>query len=55
METLIVISVASLSVGMIAGMAIVGRHVEHECEVAYLTGHVDGYGKAMDDCGEVLL
>jgi hypothetical protein len=35
--------------GFIIGMMVAGRHVERECEMAYLTGHVDGYRKAEDD------
>jgi len=40
-------------VGFLFGMAVAGRHVDRECEMAYLTGHVDGYGKAVADGGEV--
>ena len=55
MEIIIATAVVSGSVGCIAGMVIVGRHFELECEQAYLTGHVDGYRKAQDDAGEVPL
>jgi len=30
------------------------RH-DHEVEMGYLTGHVDGYGAAVNDIGEVAL
>ena len=54
MTTLAIVSgIFGLSIGMIAGLFLAGRHVELECETAYLSGHVDGYGKAMLDAGEV--
>lgn len=54
METLaIVTGIFGLSIGIIVGMFLAGRHIEFECETAYLTGHVDGYAKAMADAGEV--
>jgi hypothetical protein len=53
MELLIAAGFIGVAVGAIFGMFIVGRHVEWECEQAYLTGHVDGYRKAEDDSGEV--
>ena len=49
MELAIAIAVVSAATGCIAGMVIVGRHFELECEQAYLTGHVDGYRKAEED------
>ena len=49
----IVSFIFGLSIGMIAGLFLAGRHVELECETAYLSGHVDGYGKAVADGGEV--
>ena len=39
--------------GFLFGFMVAVRHVELECETAYLTGHVDGYGKAVADGGEV--
>jgi hypothetical protein len=39
--------------GFLLGMLATARHVDLECERAYLTGHVDGYRKAQDDSGEV--
>jgi hypothetical protein len=35
--------------GFIIGMMVAGRHVERECEMAYLTGHVDGFRKAEEE------
>lgn len=29
------------------------RNVDAECEIAYLSGHVDGYNRAVFDSGEV--
>jgi len=52
MELLLAIAGISLSVGAIGGMMVASRHVDTECEMAYLTGHVDGYGAAMSDLGE---
>ena len=43
--------VVGVAFGLIVGL----RHAERDAEAAYLYGHVDGYAKAMDDCGEVLL
>ncbi len=54
MELLIGVALFGFAFGCIVGMFLVGRHVEQECEVAYVTGHVDGYRKAQDDSGEVL-
>jgi hypothetical protein len=47
----------AITVGFIAGR-IVGRIMDRnatdrECELAYLSGHVDGYTKAVVDSGEV--
>ena len=42
-----------LLVGRIATRRSDQERCDHECEVAYLTGHVDGYRKAQDDSGEV--
>ena len=39
--------------GVLLGLLIGVRHVEHETERGYLTGYVDGYRKAQDDAGEV--
>ena len=55
MELIIVVAAIGLSVGCIFGMFLIGRHIELEVERAYLSGHVDGYGKAMFDSGEVPL
>jgi hypothetical protein len=55
MELVIAAGFIGVAAGAVAGMLIVGRHVEFEVERAYLTGHVDGYRKAQDDSGEVLL
>ena len=35
--------------GFIVGMMWAGRLVERECEMAYLTGHVDGFRKAEEE------
>jgi alpha/beta superfamily hydrolase len=53
MELIIGVLLFGFAFGCIVGMALIGRHVEHECEKAYLTGHVDGYRKAQDDSREV--
>ena len=53
MELLIVIGALGIGAGCIAGMLLASTHIDFEVERAYLTGHVDGYRKAMDDSGEV--
>ena len=54
MTTLIVAAgILTFTTGFLFGMLVGVRHVDLECETAYLTGHVDGYGKAMLDAGEV--
>jgi hypothetical protein len=49
MEWVIAAGFIGVAVGAAGGMLMVGRHIELECEQAYLTGHVDGYRKAEDD------
>ncbi len=44
-----------LAVGFAIGVRATGRHIDHQCEVAYVTGHCDGYTKAMHDYQEVPL
>ena len=51
----IAVGIVGFAVGMLLGIIIAARHVELECEEAYLYGHVDGYRKAEDDAGEVPL
>jgi hypothetical protein len=47
MELLIAVSMFfGVTTGFILGMVWAGRLVERECEMAYLTGHVDGFRKA---------
>lgn len=55
MELYIGIAITAFSLGAIFGIVIVGRHYALENEKAYLTGHVDGYNRAMFDAGEVPL
>ena len=43
----------AFSVGTFFGLWMAGRHIDLECESAYLHGHVDGYSKAVADGGEV--
>ena len=51
--TAVVAGIIAFTIGTLFGLWIAGRHIDLECETAYLTGHVDGYGKAMFDAGEV--
>lgn len=51
----IAVGIVAFAVGCILGLVMGARHVEDECEAAYLYGHVDGYRKAQDDAGEVPL
>ena len=54
MTTLIVAgAILTFTTGFLFGFMVAVRHVDLECETAYLSGHVDGYGKAMFDAGEV--
>ena len=54
MTTLMVAAaILTFTTGFLFGMLVGVRHVDFECETAYLSGHVDGYGKAMLDAGEV--
>lgn len=50
METLIVAAIA-FAAGTIAQVFASWRDIDRECSRAYLTGHVDGYEKAMADAG----
>lgn len=50
---LFAVSSIGFSFGAIFGIVMGVRHLELECEKAYLTGHVDGYNKAVADSGEV--
>lgn len=43
MELAIAAAVIAFAFGMAFGILIASRHVELECEEAYITGHVDGY------------
>jgi hypothetical protein len=45
----------ALVVGLTFGLIVGLRHAGRDADMAYLYGHVDGYGKALDDCGEVPL
>jgi len=53
MELLIAVGVMAFAFGAAFGIFVVARHFELEREQAYLTGHVDGYSKAVADSGEV--
>ena len=55
MELLIAVGIFGVSVGTIVGMLFSARHTDQQCEIAYLSGHVDGYTKAVEDSGEGLL
>ena len=48
---IIVAAVNGLMLGYILGALTAWRGVDRDVEMAYLTGHVDGYGKAMHDAG----
>jgi hypothetical protein len=37
--------------GYILGLLTASRHVARDTEMAYVTGHVDGYEKGMQDAG----
>ena len=47
--TVIVTAIFGFTIGVLCGLLVGGRHLEWECETAYLTGHVDGYSKAVED------
>lgn len=51
MELTIAIGIVALAVGTVAGMILASRHFDYDCEISYLSGHVDGYNKAVIDCG----
>jgi hypothetical protein len=53
MELFIGVGLFGFAFACILGRAILGRHVDYQCEVAYVTGHCDGYTKAMHDYQEV--
>ena len=53
MELYVGLLLFGFALGCIVGLLIASRHVEQECEIAYVTGHVDGYRKARDEDGEV--
>lgn len=54
METILIAAgIFSFICGTIAGIIIGTRHTDLEAEKGYLTGHVDGYEKALFDLGEV--
>jgi hypothetical protein len=55
MTVLIVVAVNGILFGFMLGLLYGSRHTDRDGELAYVTGHVDGYGKALDDCGEVPL
>ena len=50
----IVAGIIGFIIGVLCGLLAGARHMELECETAYLTGHVDGYGKAVEDGREEL-
>ena len=50
-ELLIAVAVVAAAGGATLGVSFGVRHLERECEKAYLTGHVDGYEKAVRDGG----
>jgi hypothetical protein len=50
METVIFAAIA-FAAGTIAQVFASRRDIDRECNHAYLTGHVDGYEKAMFDGG----
>jgi hypothetical protein len=41
--------VGGVFAGYIVGLLTASRHVARDAEMAYVTGHVDGYEKAMQD------
>ena len=49
------LTLIGLALGFTIGVIWASWHIVEELEVAYLTGHVDGYGKAMHDYREVPL
>lgn len=51
MELYVGLFVFGFAFGCLLGLLIASRHLEHEREVAYVTGHVDGYVKAEDEIG----
>lgn len=53
MAAVLTVAFASLVIGTAVGLLFGLRHVDRECEKGYLTGHVDGYEKALFDLGEV--
>ena len=42
-------------IGIVFGYSFGMRHLADDCEMGYLSGHVDGYIKAEHDLGEVPL
>ena len=48
-DLLIGVALSAFAAGNIVGLWIGGRHVKHEVEHAYVTGHVDGYLAAEAD------
>ena len=50
METIIIAAIA-FAAGTVAQVFASRRDIDRECNHAYLTGHVDGYEKAMQDAG----
>ena len=50
METIMIAAVA-FAAGTVAQVFASRRDIDRECNHAYLTGHVDGYDKAMQDAG----
>lgn len=53
MAIVLTVAFTSLVIGTAAGLMFGLRHLDRECEKGYLTGHVDGYEKALFDLGEV--
>ena len=50
MET-IILATCAFAAGTVAQVFASRRDIDRECNYAYLTGHVDGYEKAMQDAG----
>lgn len=55
METILIAAgIFSFICGTIAGIIIGTRHTDLEAEKGYLTGHIDGYEKALVDYEKAL-
>ena len=49
----IILTIIGFAVAFAAGVLLGAWSIERQAEIGYLTGHVDGYGKALADLGEV--